>query len=181
MGDYAILLHGELETLILLQRFVPTVEPGDEVYVSRPGLHASLLTCLRAGSVSVFPLRRGARKNGLRHYVRVSNKLSAPQIIDVFWDKYDAGYQFHGRLARKRPPSSRPVVLLPSAYINVSRTALPMRKRFPKKTFFWSPRDRAGGWKILPKNIAGAWLSSYASVRDRSVENADMESRLLRF
>src|SRR5580704_9992712 len=34
----SILLHGELETLLLLQRFLRTVSAGDEVYVSRPGL-----------------------------------------------------------------------------------------------------------------------------------------------
>lgn len=174
----SLLVHGELETLILLQRFVPTVEPGDEVFVSRPGLHASLLQCLRAGRVSVFPLRRGAQKNGLGHYIRVSNKLSAPQIIDVFWDKYDAGYQFRGRLTRKRPPSPRPVVLLPTAYVNVSRTGIAYAKTFPEENFLLVTTRQSGWVEDLPKNVAGAWLSAYASVRDRSDENADMENRL---
>ncbi len=174
----SLLLHGELETLILLQRFVTTLDPGDEVYVSRPGLHASLLQCLRAGRVNVFPLRRGAEKSGLRHYVRVSNKLSAPQIIDVFWDKYDAGFQFRGRLARKQPTSTRPVVLLPTAYVNVSRTGIAYAKTFPDENFLLVTTRQSGWVEDLPKNVAGAWLSSYASVRDRRVENADLENRL---
>ena len=173
----SILLHGELETLILLQRFVRTVEAGDEVYVSRPGLHASLLQCLRAGRVNAFPLRRGAEKGGLAHYVRVSNKLSVPQMIDVFWDKYDAGYQFRGRLARKRPSSARPVVLLPSAYVNVSRTGIAYANTFPEEDFLLVTTRRSGWVQDPPKNVAAAWLSSYASVRDRSSENAEMESR----
>ena len=174
----SLLLHGELETLILLQRFLPTLESGDEVYVSRPGLHASLLQRLLPGGVSVFPLRRGAEKSGLGHYVRVSNKLSAPQIIDVFWDKYDAGYQIRGRLARKRPASPRPVVLLPTAYVNVSRTGIAYAKTFPDENFLLVTTRQSGWAEDLPKNVAGAWLSSYASVRDRSGENADLESRL---
>ncbi len=174
----SLLLHGELETLILLQRFVPTVESGDEVYVSRPGLHASLLQRLLPGRVSVFPLRRGAKKSGLGHYVRVSNKLSAPQIIDVFWDKYDAGYQIRGRLAQKRPSSPRPVVLLPTAYVNVSRTGIAYAKTFPDENFLLVTTRQSGWVEDLPKNVAGAWLSSYASVRDRSGENADLERRL---
>src|SRR6202162_3182346 len=101
----SLLLPGELETLILLQRFVPTVESRDEVHVSRPGLHASLLQRLLRGRVSVFPLRRGAEKSRLAHYVRVSNKLNALQIIDVCCDKYGSRYQIRGRLARKRPSS----------------------------------------------------------------------------
>ncbi len=173
----SILLHGELETLLLLQRFVQTVEAGDEVHVSRPGLHASLLQCLRLGWTNVFPLRRGAEKGGLAHFVRVSKKLSMPQIIDVFWDKYDAGYQLRGRLARKRAPSTRPVVLLPTAYVNVSRTGLAYAKTFPEENFLLVTTRQSGWVEDLPKNVAGAWLSSYASVRDRSAENAEMESR----
>jgi hypothetical protein len=174
----SLLLHGELETLILLQRFAETVGSGDEVYVSRPGLHASLLQGLLPTLVTIFPLRRGAQKGGLGHYVRVSNKLSAPQMIDVFWDKYDAGYQLRGRLARKRPPSTRPVVLLPTAYVNVSRTGIAYANTFPEEDFLLVTTRRSGWLQDRPKNVAAAWLSSYASVRDRSAENASLESRL---
>lgn len=173
----SLLVHGELETLILLQRFVTTLGAGDEICVSRPGLHASLLQCLRVGRVNVFPLRRGDDKNGLGHYFRVSNKLSARQIVDVFWDKYDAGYQLRGRLARRRAPSRKPVVLLPTAYVNVSRTGIAYAKTFPNEHFFLVTTRQSGWTENLPQNVAGAWLSSYASVRDRSHENADLENR----
>jgi hypothetical protein len=169
--------HEELETLILLQRFAQTIRSDDEVYVSRPGLHASLLQCLRAARINVFPLRRGAQKGGLGHYVRVFNKLSAPQMTDVFWDKYDTGYQFRGRLRGKRRPSTQPVVLLPTAYVNVSRTGVAYANTFPGENFLLVATRRSGWIQNLPKNIAAAWLSSYASVRDRGVENADIESR----
>lgn len=166
----SILLHGELEALILLQRLVQTIGSGDEVYVSRPGLHASLLRCLLA-DVNVFPSRRGAQKGGLGHYVRVSNKLSTSQLIDVFWDKFDSGYQFRGRLARKRPPSTRPVVLLPSAYINVSRTGIAYANTFPDENFLLVATRRSGWMQDSPRNVTPAWLSSYASVRRRKGEN----------
>jgi hypothetical protein len=173
----SILLTGEVEALILLQRFVETVGRGDEVYVSRPGLHANLLQSLLRGRVNVFPLRRGDQKDGLGHYFRVSNKLSTSQMIDVFWDKYDSGYQFRGRLTRKRPPTTRPVVLLPTAYINVSRTGIAYANTFPEEDFLLVSTRRSGWTEDLPRNVAAAWLSSYASVRDRSVEHADFASR----
>jgi hypothetical protein len=166
----SILLHGELEALILLQRLVQTIGLGDDVYVSRPGLHASLLACLLLNA-KVFPLRRGAQKGGLGHYVRVSNKLSTSQLIDVFWDKYDSGYQFRGRLTRKRPPSTRPVVLLPSAYINVSRTGVAYANTFPDENFLLIATRRSGWLPDLPGNVSAAWLSSYASGRRRKSEN----------
>jgi hypothetical protein len=172
----SLLLHGELETLILLQRFAQMVGPGDEVHVSRPGLHANLLQPLLP-RVSVFPPRREARKGSLAHYARLSRKLSAPQIIDVFWDKYDAGYQLRGRFSRKRQPSQRPVVLLPTAYVNVSRTGIAYANTFPEENFLLVSTRRSGWVRNLPSNVQAAWLSSHASVRDRGTENADMESR----
>jgi hypothetical protein len=173
----SILLTEEVETFILLQRLAQTVGSQDEVHISRPGLHASLLQCLLPTPVKVFPLRRGAQKRGLGHYIRLSHKLSAPQVIDVFWDKYDSGYQFRGHLTRKRPCSARPVVLLPTAYVNVSRTGIAYAKTFPDEDFLLVATRRSGWIQNLSRNVAAAWLSSYASVRDRSVEYADIESR----
>ncbi|MGB7600043.1 MAG: hypothetical protein WBM24_07040 [Candidatus Sulfotelmatobacter sp.] len=172
-----LLLHGELELLILLQRFAETVGSEDEVYVSRPGVHASLLQHLLATRVKAFPLPRGAQKGGLAHYVRVSKKLSAPQIIDVFWDKYDSGYQFRGRLGRKRQPLRHPAVLLPTAYVNVSRTGIAYANTFPEENFLLVATRRSGWVEDPPRNVATAWLSSYASVRDRGAENAEMNGR----
>lgn len=173
----SILLTEELEALILLQRFLRTVGSSDELYVSRPGLHSSLLRCVVGGGVRVFPLRRSAKKSGLAHYLRVFTRLSAPQMVDVFWDKYDAGYQLRGRLARKRQPSCRPVVLLPTAYVNVSRTGIAYANTFLQENFLLVATRQSGWLGNLPRNVTGAWLSSYASLRDRSGENADMESR----
>jgi hypothetical protein len=173
----SLLLHDEVETLILLQRFVHTLGSGDEVSVSRPCVHASMLQRLLPGRVRIFPLRRGAQKGGLAHYMRVSRKLSARQMLDVFWDKYDSGYQFRGRFAQKRVPSKRPVVLLPTAYINVSRTGVAYANTFPDENFLLVTTRRSGWVDDPPRNVVSAWLSSYAGVRDRSKEFTEIESR----
>jgi hypothetical protein len=175
----SILLHGEVETVILLQRLLQTIGSADEVYVSRPGIQAALLQFLRPHRVRVFPTPRRARKGGLGHYLRVSNRLSARQLVDIFWDKYDAGYQFRGRLARKRQTATKPFVLLPTAYINVSRTGLAYAKTFPHENFLLIT-TRNSGWvkeQDRPPNVAAARLSSYASLRQRTNEYAAMESR----
>jgi hypothetical protein len=173
----SILLHGELETLILLQRLAQTLGSNDEVYISRPGLHATLLHGLLGGRLNVFPLPRVARRRGLGHYVRVSKKLSAPQMIDVFWDKYDSGYQLRGRLAGRRAPSPRPVVLLPTAYINVSRTGIAYANTFPEENFLLVATRRSGWVQDPPGNVKAAWLSSYASIRNREAENSETQTR----
>lgn len=173
----SILLHSEMEALITLQRFAQTVDSGDEVYVSRPCFQARILQCLLGPQLQMFPLRRGAQGRGLGHFVRVSNKLSVSQMVDVFWDKYDAGYQFRGRLSRRRMRSPQPMVLLPTAYVNVSRTGIAYAKTFQEENFLLVATRRSGWVHNPPRNVAAAWLSSYASVRDRRDENAEMESR----
>ena len=172
----SILLQAEMQTLILLQRFLSTVTSDSEVYISRPGLHARLLQCLLPRRVTVFPLRRGARKGSLAHYLRVTKKLSTLQMVDVFWDKYDSGYQFRGRLVKKRRPSKQPAVMLPTAYVNVSRTGLAYARTFPEENFFLVATRRSGWVDDPPRNVTTAWLSSYASVQDRSKEYEEIEN-----
>ncbi len=172
-----LLLHGELELLILLQRLAKTVGSEDEVYISRPGIHASLLRAFTDYPRQGFSVASGAQKGGLAHYVRVSKKLSAPQIIDVFWDKYDSGYQFRGKFGRKPEPLRHPAVLLPTAYVNVSRTGIAYANTFSEENFLLVATRRSGWVDELPRNVAATWLSLYASLRDRSAENAEMDGR----
>lgn len=145
----SILLHGELEMLALLRAFVKTAGANDEIWITRPGLHADLLQSILPSAMQVFP--RQQRASRARHYLGVSRKLSLPQIIDVFFDKYDSGYQVRGRVVGKRVPSSSPVVLLPSAYVNVSRTGIAYANTFRQETSCWWPRAAAVGCEICQK------------------------------
>ena len=173
----SILLHGELEMLVLFQRFALTVGPEDEIGITRPGIHANLLQSLLPAPVRVFPLRRGAKRTGIRHYLRLSNKLSLSQMIDVFFDKYDPGYQIRGRLNRERRTAGQPAVLLPTAYVNVSRTGIAYANTFPEENFLLVTTRRSGWLRNLPRNVKAAWLSSFAAVQDYSDENSEIEGR----
>jgi hypothetical protein len=173
----SIHLHEEMEALALLQRFAKTVGSGDEVHVSRPGLHADFLRCLVGVRVKVFRHRGGTQK-GLGHYFRAFNKLSVSQIVDILGDKYDSGYQLRGHLARKRNPLTGPVILIPTAYVNVTRTGIAYANTFPEENFFLVATRRSGWIEKPPRNVATGWLSSYASVRNRPAASAKMEGRL---
>ena len=173
----SIMVPEELERLVLLMRFARSLSPGQEVWVSRPGLHANILQCLLPGRVRVFPWGRRAKRSGLGHYVRVANKFSSAQLIEIFWDKYDSGHQFRGRFAAERPPSDRPVVLLPTAYVNVSRTGIAYANTFPELNFLLVATRQSGWLNDLPRNVTAARISSYASLGDRPAENLDLENR----
>jgi hypothetical protein len=171
----SIMLHRELETCLRLRHFVKTLGSHDELYVSRPGLHASLVRYLLPERGQVLEPGDAPRKNTLGRYLRACRKLSASQIIDVFCDKYDQGYQLRGRLVRQPKAVRGPVVLLPTAYVNVSRTGLAYANTFPNQNFLLIATRRSGWRRDLPPNVTSAWLSHFASLRDRRAENESMQ------
>jgi hypothetical protein len=166
----------ELEALILLQRFAVSLQPDDEVHVSRPGFQADLMRCLLRKGIGIFPQTR-ARRHGVAHHVRIARKLSLPQILDSFWDKYDSGYQFRARFPKEQKRSSQPVVLLPTAYVNVSRTGIAYADTLPGQNFLMLATRRSGSIRPLPSNVQFAWLSHYAVRADRTAEAAAIEIR----
>lgn len=172
----SIRLVEQLESVIVLERLAETIS-ADEVYISRPGLHATVLQNLLPARLQVFPLQRGHHFSKLAHYLEVPRKLSLSQIVDVFCDKYDPGQQLRARFSRSRQKSERPVILIPTAYVNVSRTGIAYANTLPQQDFLLVSTRRSGWPEHLPSNVAAAWLSSYAIVRDRGAEMADMEIR----
>jgi hypothetical protein len=175
----AILVHQQLEMVILLRKLADTFGSHDEIYVSRPGMQADALEQWLGNRVHTFALPQNQEKCGVNHYFRLWKKFPAGQLLEFFWDKTDPGYQFRGMLAGKRKPVDRPVILLPSAYVNVSRTGLAYAATLLEAHFLLLA-TRCGGWvENPPPNVTTAWLRSYASVREpaRKPEYRDLMER----
>jgi hypothetical protein len=173
----SIFLHEEMELLFLLRRWTQRIQRADDVHVSRPGLHADILPLLLGERVKVFRPFLGIEK-GAGHYLHVLAKLSASQIADVLGDKYDPGYQIRGRFTRRQAHPKAAAVLIPSAYVNVSRTGIAYAKTFPDENFLLVTTRRSGWVENRPKNVKAARLAAYASIRDRRAEDSNAERRL---
>jgi hypothetical protein len=175
----SILVHQQLEIAFLLQQLVETLSPGDEVQVSRPCFHAEVLRLMLGDRVHTFSWQDDRHKRGARHYLRVMKKFPVGQLLEIFWDKTDPGYQFRGSLGSRRKPSSHPVVLLPSAYVNVSRTAIAYAQSLPESRFLLVATRRSGWIEYPPPNVSLTWLRQYASVRvpAREPERKDLVGR----
>jgi hypothetical protein len=163
----------DLDLLVLLRRFAQSISSHDELYFSRACLHAGVLRAF-GYAVQIDCSRRKMAKR-IRQYVRAVSRLSSAQLTDVICDKLDPGFQYRGRFASQPQPAASPVVLLPSAYINVSRTAVAYAKSLPQLGFLLLAVRQSARIENLPDNVVPRWLSSYASVRDRTDENADLE------
>ena len=168
----AILAHSQIESLMLLKKLAATIEPGAEVHITRPGFSASALELLLGPPVQVSSRANDSRKRGLGHYVRVAQKFPLRQLAQIFWDKTDAGYQWRGRVSTRTKPHKTPVVLLPTAYVNVSRTGIAYAKGVPDLDFLLVATRQSGWVSDVPSNVGRAWLRSYASfdVRTRREE-----------
>ena len=81
-----------------------------------------------------------ARKLG--RYRRAAVNLGFRQLRQVLYDKYDAHYAWRRKFAPAAGKSSEPVILLPSAYTNVTRTAFRYAEILPIASACWFWRER---------------------------------------
>ncbi len=176
----AIDVHEQLEVVYLLQKFVETVGVNDEVYISRTSFHADALREMLGSRLCTFgPIQR---PKGARHYLKVWRKFALPQLVEIFWDKTDPGFQFRGLFSVRRPVSSDDVILLPSAYVNVSRTATAYAEILPEANFLLVATRRSGLLGHFPLNVSVASLRRYAAIgaTSRRIELQGLSERWAR-
>jgi hypothetical protein len=166
-------IHQQLETIILLQKLARSIGPKDDVHVSGPGFHAGVLRLILGRRIEIFPSRE--RPRGAEHYFRTFQKFPLSQLLEIFWDKTDPSYQVRAYLSRRPKPRKGEIVLLPTAYINVSRTGIAYARSLPEVQFLMVSTRRSGWITDLPANVSAEWLRSYASVRSRETKCESQE------
>ncbi len=151
----------QIYRIVALQKIVSNISTGDEVFVSRAGFDSRVLEHLLGGTISCFS--RGARfTQRLEHLYNRSRQLTYSQIKQTIWDKYDAEHRIRALLAPGKVRCKDPVILLPTAYVNVTRTALNYAKTL-RDSKFLLVAARSSGWaKTLPENVEQSDLASYA-------------------
>ena len=157
----AIFFHQQIELLGVLRRFAENLKSSDELYITRPGFYADALRFLLRDRLQVLSSRIESNRSALR-YVRSAARFPIAQLAEILWDKYDSNYFLRRRFTGRRKPSRNPVVLLPSAYVNVSRMAIAYARTVPEMDFLLVATRRSG-WLAEPSaNVAVAKLASYA-------------------
>ncbi len=130
----SLVLQSELQDVRLALRLAEKLKGCRMLAVSRPSVMAEALR-LQLG-IPLQVLHWGLRKRLVRSILRrggaVAN-LSFEQLRQVVYDKYDPHYVWRRKLAGSTAQSSKwkskwksesePVVLLPSAYSNVTKTS----------------------------------------------------------
>ena len=162
--------------IIALQKFAASISGRDEVFVSRGGFDFLVLQKLLGRRISCFS--RGAQiPQKFRRFYRRSCRLSYSQIKQISWDKYDSQHRLRALLSPRRARCRTPIILLPTAYLNVTRMALSYAETLLDSKFLLVA-GRSSGWaKTLPVNVDQSDLSSYLSPKFDCAEHSGLLAR----
>jgi hypothetical protein len=169
----ALRFHEQMERVLRLRKLAAQFGERDEIFISRSGFHAEVLQILLQRKLHSF-LRGDSFPVKLRRLAGVAQKLRLHQQWQILGDKYDAGYRIRHALSSRKKPCTRPVVLLPTAYVNVSKTLLSYASAVPDSDFLLVT-TRQSGWVASPSpNVTVARLASYAPGKYKSREYRDL-------
>ena len=163
----SLLIEPDLRQLILIGRLARELKNGCELSASRPSAAATALQALTGATyvgleAGFHPFRRWAQ-----HYRNVFAQLDPAQISQVVQDKFDREHRLRRRFAHGRRTPGNPVVLLPSAYVNVSRTAVSYAALLPSESFLLVYARNSARLKSVPSNVSTTSLDPYFVPADR--------------
>jgi hypothetical protein len=143
----------QLQQLMLANRLSKELGASCELYASRPHPVATALQRLLGVRLTILESRFQSVVRHAHHYRDTLLHLDMAQLAQVLEDKFDGNHSIRRCFTRRDHTSEEPVILLPSAYINVSRAALAYAKLIPDEQF------------LLVHTRSNADLPSTANVR----------------
>ncbi len=168
--------------LATLERMAAFYDDACEVSLSGPCALQAPLTALfgdrlRSSKATDTASNRMASQVGRK--LHALQHLTASQIADVLCDKYDAQYRLRAGFATSPTKSSEPVVLVPTAYVNVTRNAAAYARLLPNTKFLFIHTRPSAAERQSAPNITHVSLASYVTRNEaRVVELADLNHRL---
>ncbi len=137
---------------------------GAELAATRPHRLLPFISKVFDRDVHCFnPNRPSIWRDRLRRFVKAASILSPAQIVDISFDKWDPDYRLRARFSRRGSTSRAARVLLPSAYVNVSRVLNAYASLLPERDFLMVATRRNGALAGFNRNVSVAKLASYAA------------------
>jgi len=174
----SLLLAFEVHSIPSMQRMAPEIGRSADLWSTRAGGHARILALLLERELHAF--RAGTVERGtdrIFHYAGLAHRFSPSEIKQIFLDKYDADYQLRSRFARREPALSKPAVLIPSAYVNVSRMAAAYARLLPEQQFLMVATRQSAKQFEAAANIRVRDLAGYADSHPSAGEIDSLEQR----
>jgi hypothetical protein len=156
-----LFMASDLQQLMLVHRLSQELHGNCELFSSRPHPLARALQRLLGARLTIMESRFQSVIHRTRHYQHFFSNLDVAQLAQVLEDKFDGEHSIRRHFTRRSPNSGRPVILLPSAYVNVSRAALAYAATLPEHQFLLVVARSSGKLRSLPANVRSVSLSPY--------------------
>jgi hypothetical protein len=162
--------YPRLEQLMLLSALAEQIPDHAEIFATRPHFMLPALSLLlnrdaKNREIKSFSAeRRTGFQARSRHYLKAAFAFRPSQLTEIAFDKWDMDYRLRRHFARfpKIRIESTPAILLPSAYVNVSRVQVACARMLPHRRFLQIVTRRNGRLQKLPDNVEFRSLASYA-------------------
>lgn len=168
---FSATLDHSLGQLVMLSALTERIPERAEIFATRSHGATRTLGTLLQREIKVLSADRpagfGART---RNFVNKLAALHPSQTIEIAFDKWDADYRFRRHVSRRPSKSDGPVVLLPSAYQNVSRIQLEYARMLPNRRFLLIVTRPSGSRVKLPLNVELRSLAAYAPAVSAATE-----------
>jgi hypothetical protein len=175
----SVVLQSELQDVRLALRLAEKLGGCRTLATSRPSMTAEVVRVQLGIPVQVLDpgLQKRLVPNILRRSATAARNLSFEQLRQVVYDKYDPHYRWRRKFADSPKSKSEPVVLLPSAYSNVTKTALNYAQLLPEQEFFLVLARESAEVSPVPPNVQKARLASFATTKLDGNELQTLEER----
>jgi hypothetical protein len=161
-----LLLQPDMQDIRLAARLAEKLGKGCTLTASRPSLLASAVQLHLGAPLQMLQSGVDARvRNRVARYRTALRNLSFGQLRQVVHDKFDPHYRWRRNFAAAAEPSSQPVVLLPTAYLNVSKTALNYARLLPDQQFLLVVARESAAVAQVPANVRSVSLAAFAGER----------------
>jgi hypothetical protein len=164
---FSLEIASGIQRAVLVERLSKSLPLNCDLYFTRADGAATALRRLLGGRVTFLGSRIQSMGRRLRRRYETFSQLRGTELLQLFEDKFDADHAIRCRFAARKPKSGQPVVLLPSAYVNVTRTALAYARLLPSQQFMLVVARRNGHPASLPANVIATPLTPYFSAIDK--------------
>jgi len=151
----------DLHQLVLLERLGKYIGSRCELHSTRRFPLTTILGYLLNCDLMTLESHWQSVRRPFRRYSEVLMQLNRAQITQAMQDKFDPHHSIRRRFSRQGKTLRGPLVLLPSAYVNVSRTAVGWAELVPEQKFLLVCARKNGRLQSLPPNVFTVSLDAY--------------------
>ena len=164
---FSLEIASRIQRAVLIERLSKHLPLNCDLYSTRADPVATALQRLLGGKVTCLGSRMQSVGRRLRRQYETFFQLGRAELLQLCEDKFDADHAIRRRFGGRGPKSGQPVVLLPSAYVNVTRTALAYAELLPHQQFMLVVARRNGYPRFAPPNVTVASLTPYFGAIDK--------------